>query len=180
MLRTDTRARRGSRRHGRPTDGVGPAPALASGTMTPDGLGACVRHGGSSEMSRPGIRRSSHIERHELSPRPTPHPGVPLGNGDAPCENHVHERNCPDQEEPVVALCGKRWIPNRDPDRYPVCLACKEPKARLSAVTADRPYSIGPLLRRASTPGGRLLGSIQDAAARRSCWSFLPASSTDR
>jgi len=33
---------------------------------------------------------------------------------------------------PVVALCGKRWIPNRDPDRYPVCLACKELKARLS------------------------------------------------
>lgn len=32
---------------------------------------------------------------------------------------------------PVVALCGKRWIPNRDPDRYPVCPTCKEIKARL-------------------------------------------------
>lgn len=26
----------------------------------------------------------------------------------------------------VEALCGKRWIPNRDPDRYPVCPTCKE------------------------------------------------------
>ncbi|MDH3260640.1 MAG: DUF3039 domain-containing protein [Acidimicrobiia bacterium] len=34
---------------------------------------------------------------------------------------------------PVVALCGKKWIPNRDPDRYPVCPACKEIKAQLSS-----------------------------------------------
>jgi hypothetical protein len=32
---------------------------------------------------------------------------------------------------PVVALCGKKWIPNRDPERYPVCPTCKELKARL-------------------------------------------------
>ena len=32
---------------------------------------------------------------------------------------------------PVVALCGKKWIPNRDPQRYPVCPTCKEVKARL-------------------------------------------------
>ena len=33
---------------------------------------------------------------------------------------------------PVQALCGKRWIPNRDPDRYPVCPTCKEIHARLT------------------------------------------------
>lgn len=33
---------------------------------------------------------------------------------------------------PVVALCGKKWIPNRDPERYPVCPTCKEIKARLT------------------------------------------------
>lgn len=27
---------------------------------------------------------------------------------------------------PVVALCGKKWIPNRDPSRFPVCPTCKE------------------------------------------------------
>jgi hypothetical protein len=28
--------------------------------------------------------------------------------------------------DPVVALCGKVWVPNRDPQRFPVCPACKE------------------------------------------------------
>jgi Protein of unknown function (DUF3039) len=27
---------------------------------------------------------------------------------------------------PVVALCGKVWVPSRDPKRYPVCPTCKE------------------------------------------------------
>jgi glutaredoxin len=27
---------------------------------------------------------------------------------------------------PVIALCGKKWIPNRDPEKYPVCPTCKE------------------------------------------------------
>ena len=26
----------------------------------------------------------------------------------------------------VRALCGKIWVPNRDPKRYPVCPTCKE------------------------------------------------------
>ena len=26
---------------------------------------------------------------------------------------------------PVVALCGKVWVPSRDPNRYPVCPDCK-------------------------------------------------------
>jgi hypothetical protein len=28
--------------------------------------------------------------------------------------------------EPVVALCGKVWVPGRDPNRFPVCPVCKE------------------------------------------------------
>jgi Protein of unknown function (DUF3039) len=28
--------------------------------------------------------------------------------------------------EPVVALCGKVWIPGRDPSKFPVCPACRE------------------------------------------------------
>jgi hypothetical protein len=27
---------------------------------------------------------------------------------------------------PVVALCGKTWVPGRDPTRYPMCPSCKE------------------------------------------------------
>lgn len=27
---------------------------------------------------------------------------------------------------PVRALCGKLWVPSRDPQRFPVCPQCKE------------------------------------------------------
>lgn len=27
---------------------------------------------------------------------------------------------------PVVALCGKVWVPGRDPKKFPVCPMCKE------------------------------------------------------
>lgn len=27
---------------------------------------------------------------------------------------------------PVRALCGKVWVPGRDPTRYPLCPTCKE------------------------------------------------------
>jgi len=27
---------------------------------------------------------------------------------------------------PVVALCGKTWVPDRDPHRYPLCPTCRE------------------------------------------------------
>ena len=27
---------------------------------------------------------------------------------------------------PVLALCGKKWTPGRDPEKFPVCPACKE------------------------------------------------------
>lgn len=26
----------------------------------------------------------------------------------------------------VTALCGKTWVPSRDPKRYPVCPTCRE------------------------------------------------------
>lgn len=29
----------------------------------------------------------------------------------------------------IVALCGKRWVPTRDPSRYPICPTCVERKA---------------------------------------------------
>jgi hypothetical protein len=35
----------------------------------------------------------------------------------------------------VTALCGKRWIPTRDPDRFPVCPECK---ATMEAINAGR------------------------------------------
>ncbi len=32
---------------------------------------------------------------------------------------------------PVTALCGKTWVPSRDPKRYPVCPTCQELRERL-------------------------------------------------
>ena len=32
---------------------------------------------------------------------------------------------------PVIALCGKIWVPHRDPKKYPVCPTCKELYASL-------------------------------------------------
>ncbi len=32
---------------------------------------------------------------------------------------------------PVKALCGKVWVPGRDPQRYPLCPTCKERAATL-------------------------------------------------
>ena len=28
--------------------------------------------------------------------------------------------------KPVIALCGKVWVPGRDPSKFPVCPTCKE------------------------------------------------------
>ena len=30
--------------------------------------------------------------------------------------------------DPCEALCGKRWVPSRDPERFPVCPECKRIK----------------------------------------------------
>ena len=36
--------------------------------------------------------------------------------------------------KPVRALCGKEWLPGRDPDKYPVCPACKEMMGMLESM----------------------------------------------
>jgi hypothetical protein len=33
--------------------------------------------------------------------------------------------------KPVRALCGKKWVPGRDPDKFPVCPDCKAIYERL-------------------------------------------------
>lgn len=41
-----------------------------------------------------------------------------------PLENSVVEGMI--NGTPVRALCGKVWVPGRDPQKYPVCPTCKE------------------------------------------------------
>jgi hypothetical protein len=38
----------------------------------------------------------------------------------------------------VRALCGKKWIPTRDPEKYPICPACKEIYDGLKNKTPDK------------------------------------------
>lgn len=33
--------------------------------------------------------------------------------------------------KPVIALCGKVWVPNRDPEKFPICPDCKSIYERL-------------------------------------------------
>ena len=37
----------------------------------------------------------------------------------------------------VRALCGKKWIPSRDPEKYPVCPVCKESYDGLPRKSSD-------------------------------------------
>ncbi len=38
----------------------------------------------------------------------------------------------------VKALCGKKWIPSHDPEKYPICPTCKEIYAGLRPAPADK------------------------------------------
>jgi len=40
--------------------------------------------------------------------------------------------------DPVIALCGKVWVPGRDPKRFPVCPTCKEIYESLSGKGGDK------------------------------------------
>jgi len=35
--------------------------------------------------------------------------------------------------KPVRALCGKKWVPGRDPEKFPVCPECKAIYERMRA-----------------------------------------------
>lgn len=55
---------------------------------------------------------------------------VPTDNGDHERLSHYVAKNklmdAMVNGTPVVALCGKVWIPSRDPQKFPVCPECKE------------------------------------------------------
>lgn len=51
--------------------------------------------------------------------------GFPLDDGGfVPVGNSVVDAMV--SATPVVALCGKTWVPERDPARYPLCRTCAE------------------------------------------------------
>lgn len=38
----------------------------------------------------------------------------------------------------VRALCGKKWVPSRDPEKYPICPACKKIYDGLNPAPEDK------------------------------------------
>ncbi len=72
-----------------------------------------------SRLSEPqldgGHERFTHIVLEGY--RPTPEDFVATGN--SVVEGMINGT-------PVKALCGKVWVPNNDPTRYPICPTCRE------------------------------------------------------
>lgn len=68
-------------------------------------------------------------------------PQVRPSTGDGDDKRYAHIVRAPNADAviteamvtgtPIVALCGKKWVPSRDPSRYPVCPICKEIRARM-------------------------------------------------
>jgi hypothetical protein len=59
-------------------------------------------------------------------------PKTSHGDGDGDHERFAHyvlKRQQVDSMvtgTPIMALCGKLWVPSRDPSKYPLCPTCKE------------------------------------------------------
>lgn len=55
---------------------------------------------------------------------------VPTDDGDHERFSHYVEKDKLTEAmvmgTPVVALCGKVWVPSRAPEKFPVCPECKE------------------------------------------------------
>ena len=66
------------------------------------------------------------ITKPESSTRPS------LSTGDGDHDRFAHYVRKADtvrayvEGTPIRALCGKIWVPSRDPSRYPLCLTCVE------------------------------------------------------
>jgi len=62
-------------------------------------------------------------------------PLAPTDEGDHERFSHYVDKNKITESavtgKAVRALCGKKWIPNRDPQKFPICPTCKEIHARL-------------------------------------------------
>lgn len=74
------------------------------------------------------------------APVETGRPDFKLDDGDHEKFAHYVERDKIMESavtgNPVIALCGKVWVPNRDPEKFPVCPECQ------------RLYDLGPEGRR--------------------------------
>src|SRR6266545_2597654 len=66
---------------------------------------------------------------------------------------------------PVVALCGKVWVPSRAPEKFPVCPECKEVWESLKDDAGGSADSVGPAS--AESPASSLRDSQTSSRWRR-------------
>lgn len=99
-------------------------------------------HGPLSPISpeQPGTQSSTGLlERTEVEQEKSP--------GDNDRFAHFVRRDKADSAmitgQPVVALCGKVWIPTRDASKYPVCPTCKELRDSMGNNGRNWPFSSG-------------------------------------
>lgn len=73
----------------------------------------------------------------EIDTRPAGQPQLDDGDNDDRHSHYVRKedimRSAVDGA-PVVALCGKTWVPGRDPEKFPVCPACKDMMGMLESM----------------------------------------------
>lgn len=94
----------------------------------------------SAAQSDPGAGTSTSVlERTETREEPS--------DGDRDRFSHFVRRDRVDRSlisgQPVVALCGKVWVPLRDPGKYPVCPKCLAIKDEMNKLGPNWPYSGG-------------------------------------
>ena len=102
----------------------------------PDGERATPGSRGVSESYGEGVTTTALYpdgvtETETLTPTQAPE-RAPIDEGDHDRFAHYAKKNDIARAyvtgEPITALCGKKWVPTRDPSRYPVCPTCKELK----------------------------------------------------
>jgi hypothetical protein len=55
---------------------------------------------------------------------------IDVSDGDHERYAHYVERNdamlAYVEGKPIIALCGKIWVPHKDPEKFPICPTCKD------------------------------------------------------
>ena len=110
------------------------ARAAMAGRAAPPGRRACLRGDVSRrprpELDSPDVSETEVLPQQDTRVHEDVRPDTSHGDGDHERFAHyVQKDKIVDSSvmgTPLVALCGKVWVPSRDPKRYPVCPTCKE------------------------------------------------------
>jgi len=73
----------------------------------------------------------------ELDTKPVVDPQLDDGGDDDRYSHYVRKEDITRSAVdgvPVKALCGKKWLPGRDPEKFPVCPVCKDMMEMLEAM----------------------------------------------